>query len=228
MQPAAPPVLIPLAFPHHAFSERCCLCPCLPWWHRVSPTNTVCPPQPHKAPTDQPSCGMLTHTAEPHTPPRAPGAAQPYLGDSELLGMKAKSRRGKKSLGPIIPKPLVRFGCILQGVGERCGGCQPCRAGSSVHPPPILPPLGWFTSHWERSSSQNCLPTARCSPGEGRRRLPGMVQAQLTEPLPCPRGRGGAFSFPQHPPNSGAPPATDSLAKYTGNMVLWASLAVLP
>lgn len=40
--------------------------------------------------------------------------AQPYLGDSELLGMKAKSRRGKKSLGPIMPKPLVRFGCILQ------------------------------------------------------------------------------------------------------------------
>lgn len=211
MQPAAP--------------ESCCLCPCLPQGHHVSPTNTVCPPQPHKAPTDQPSkgLGMLTHTAE-----CAPGAAQPYLGDSELLGMKAKSRRGKKSLGPIIPKPLVRFGCILQGVGERCGGCQPCRAGSSVHPPPILPPLGWFTSHWERSSSQNCLPTARCSPGEGRRRLPGMVQAQLTEPLPCPRGRGGAFSFPQHLPNSGAPPATDSLAKYTGNMVLWASLAVLP
>lgn len=137
MQPAAPPVLIPLAFPHHAFSERCCLCPCLPWWHRVSPTNTVCPPQPHKAPTDQPSCGMLTHTAEPHTPPRAPGAAQPYLGDSELLGMKAKSRRGKKSLGPIIPKPLVRFGCILQGVGERCGGCQ------QLHPsPPYPPPTG--------------------------------------------------------------------------------------
>lgn len=37
-----------------------------------------------------------------------------YLGGSELLGMKAKSRRGKKSLGPIIPKPLVRFGCILR------------------------------------------------------------------------------------------------------------------
>lgn len=42
-----------------------------------------------------------------------------YLGVSELLGMKAKSRRGKKSLGPIIPKPLVRFGCIL------CGRNQP-------------------------------------------------------------------------------------------------------
>lgn len=45
-----------------------------------------------------------------------------YLGDSELLGMKAKSRRGKKSLGPIMPKPLVRLGCILQNRALSCCG----------------------------------------------------------------------------------------------------------
>lgn len=66
-----------------------------------------------------------------------------YLGGSELLGMKAKSRRGKKSLGPIMPKPLVRFGCILCGtntpreLGQTCQGPHTALAGwGNNHPQP--------------------------------------------------------------------------------------------
>lgn len=62
-----------------------------------------------------------------------------YLGDRELLGMKAKSRRGKKSLGPIMPKPLVRLGCILQNRAlSYCGGWQGA-APAPEHPGPLVP-----------------------------------------------------------------------------------------
>lgn len=170
----------------------------------ASPGDAVCPPQPQKAPTDQPSKGpgALPHTAEPHTPPRAPGAAQPYLGDSELLGMKAKSRRGKKSLGPIIPKPLVRFGCILQGVGERCGGCQPCRAGSSVRPPPSSP-------HW--AGSRLTGSAARAGGAAQLPKLPshGPVQPRGEEAAPW-HGAGAADGAPALSPWPGGLSASRS------------------
>lgn len=75
--------------------------------------------------------------------------ASAYLGDSELFGMKAKSRRGKKSLGPIMPKPLVRLGCILQnralsywGVARAAlapepGPWQPLGHGGHSHQEPV-------------------------------------------------------------------------------------------
>lgn len=227
-----PPVLIPLAFPHHTCSECCCPSPCLPRGHRVSPTNTVCPPQPHKAPAEQLSKGMgaLTHTAEPRTPPRAPGAAQPYLGGSELLGMKAKSRRGKKSLGPIIPKPLVRFGCILQGVGERCRGCQPCRTGSSVRPPPSSPSRAGSRLTGNAAPAGRHCPAAKIAfpwPGAatgGREVAPRGRRGR--SPCPVPVAGGGLSASRCTPLTAGLPPATDSLAKYLGKMVLWASLSV--
>lgn len=82
------------------------------------------------------------------------------------------------------------------------GASRAVPAAPSV--PPRPPPTGLvhvsLGAQLEQAalpSCQNCLPTARCSHGE-RRRLPGMVQAQLMEPLPCPRGRGG-FQLPAAP-----------------------------
>lgn len=36
-----------------------------------------------------------------------------HLGDRAFLGMKAKSSKGKNSLGPMIPNPFVRLVCSL-------------------------------------------------------------------------------------------------------------------
>lgn len=64
--------------------------------------------------------GGLPFAQVQHLPPPHPHThthSLPYLGERELLGTKAKSRRGKKSLGPIMPKPFVKLGCILPRVG---------------------------------------------------------------------------------------------------------------
>lgn len=39
----------------------------------------------------------------------------PHLDERAFLGMKAKSRRGKNSLGPMMPNPFVRFAWSLKG-----------------------------------------------------------------------------------------------------------------
>lgn len=37
-----------------------------------------------------------------------------YLDDRAFLGMKAKSSKGKNSLGPMMPNPFVKFAWTLE------------------------------------------------------------------------------------------------------------------
>lgn len=159
----------------------------------------------------------------PHwSPPRRGVLA--YLGGSELLGMKAKSRRGKKSLGPIIPKPLVRFGCILRSRNkprEPCRGRrQPSREGL---PSPTLPrrlPFSWRhrsgTRGWFLATGVLCLRCCSempCAVGGQRRGSRGRIPAGQDDAGSClctPGTRhtaaGGRWGQPPLPAAARQPP----------------------